>query len=286
MRKICGILVVIIIGILAMSSLTGCTDEATTGPEFKVVASTSLITQIVERIGGDTVSVANIIPPGQCPGHFDVKPGDIQQLADADLFLLHGWQGEKFSEELIATADNDNLTVIQVNVTVGENANWMTPAVQSAAVDKVADALSQVDAANAAAYQAAAADYKAIITAKEVEVKDRLAAISPANVNVLCADQQAGFVGWAGFNIVGIYGRPDTLTPQVVQDLVDLGRSENVALVIDNMQSGVDAGAGVAEDLGCAQLTLSNFPGGYENTATWEDTIDYNVELLIKALSE
>jgi len=286
MKKLSVILAVIIISILAMSLMTGCTDEETTGPKLNVVASTSLITQIVERIGGDNVSVVNIIPPGQCPGHFDVKPGDIQQLADADLFLLHGWQGEQFSEELIATADNDELTVIRVNAMVGENDNWMTPAVQAAAVDKIAEALSQVDAANAGEYESAAASYKAIITAKETEVKNKLAVINPASINVLCADQQVGFIGWAGFNIVGIFGRPDTLTPQVVQDLVDLGRSENVTLVIDNMQSGADAGVAVAEDLGCARVILSNFPGGYDNTDTWEDTIDYNVELLIKALSE
>ena len=141
MKKFSGILAVIIISILAMSLLVGCADEETTG--LKVVASTSLITQIVERIGGDNVNVVNIIPPGQCPGHFDVKPGDIQQLADADLFLLHGWQGEKFSEKLIATADNDELTVIQVNVMVGENVNWMTPTVQLAAVDKIARVIEE-----------------------------------------------------------------------------------------------------------------------------------------------
>jgi hypothetical protein len=72
---------------------------------------------------------------------------------------------------------------------------------------------------------------------------------------------------------------------QIVKDLVDTGRSENVVLVIDNMQSGADAGAGIAEDLGCARVILSNFPGGYDDTDTWEKTIDYNVELLIEALS-
>jgi zinc transport system substrate-binding protein len=286
MKKVSIVLAIIIIGILANSLLVGCTDKEATGAELKVVASTSLITQIVERIGGDKVSVVNIIPPGQCPGHFDVKPGDIQQLADADLFLLHGWQGEQFSEELIASSGNDDLVVIQVNVQVGENANWMAPPVQAAAVDKIVEALSQVDPDNASAYESAAADYKAIITAKETEVRDKLAAINPSGINVLCADQQAGFVGWAGFNIVGVFGRPETMTVQVVKDLVDLGRSEDVVLVIDNMQSGQDAGAGVSEDLGCARVILSNFPGGYDNTSTWEDTIDYNVELLMAAVKE
>lgn len=53
--------------------LTGCTDEDTGG--IKVIASAFLITQIVERIGGDKVSAVNIISHGQCPGYFNVKPG-------------------------------------------------------------------------------------------------------------------------------------------------------------------------------------------------------------------
>ena len=83
-----GVLVLIIV---ISSMLGGCTQTGTT--KLKVVTSISLIAQIVERVGGDLVDVVNIIPPAQCPGHFDVKPGDIQKLADADLFLLGGWQG-------------------------------------------------------------------------------------------------------------------------------------------------------------------------------------------------
>ena len=164
--------------------------------------------------------------------------------------------------------------------------NWMAPPVQSAAVDKITEVLSQADMANADKYQAAATEYKEIITSKEAEIREKLVLIDPAGVNVICGQQQIGFLKWAGFNVVGFYGETDSWTPQTVQDLVDLGRSENVILVIDNMQSGVDAGAGIAEDINASQVTLSNFPGGYENTDTWEDTIDYNIELLIEALSE
>jgi zinc transport system substrate-binding protein len=262
----------------------GCSEDDTS--RLKVVTSTSLIAQIVERIGGDEVNVVNIIPPAQCPGHFDVKPGDVQKLADADLFLLHGWQGEKFSEELIASANNPELTIIQINVKVGENDNWMTPPVQQAAVDKIADALCQVDDVNKTVYREAADKYKGIINETESEVKEKLARLKSADINVLCADQQAGFVGWAGFNIVDIYGRPDTLTPQVVKELVDKGRAGNVTLIIDNMQSGQDAGAGIAEELGCARVILSNFPGGYDNTDTWEKTIEYNIDLISGALNK
>jgi zinc transport system substrate-binding protein len=69
----------------------------------------------------------------------------------------------------------------------------------------------------------------------------------------------------------------------VVKELVDKGREGKVTLVIDNMQSGQDAGAGIAEELKSARVILSHFPGGYENTETWEKTIEYNVALLLAA---
>ena len=119
------IIAILIASIVMMAVISSCTEQDDT--KLKVVTSTSLIAQIVERIGGDKVDVVNIIPPGQCPGHFDCTPGDIQKLADADLFLLHGWQGEKFSEELIATANNDELISIQANAKVGENTRPAVP---------------------------------------------------------------------------------------------------------------------------------------------------------------
>jgi ABC-type Zn uptake system ZnuABC Zn-binding protein ZnuA len=89
-----GILVagLLVLSLVVLSILGGCAPAQTS--KLRVVTSTSLLAQIVERVGGDKVDVINIIPPAQCPGHFDVTPGDIQKLADADLFLLHGWQGE------------------------------------------------------------------------------------------------------------------------------------------------------------------------------------------------
>ena len=115
MKKISILLVATVVLTLVLASLgIGCSEKST--GKLKVVTSTSLIAYIVERVGGDQVEVVNIIPPAQCPGHFDVKPGDIQKLADADLFLLHGWQGEKFSQELIASANNPDLTVVKIDV--------------------------------------------------------------------------------------------------------------------------------------------------------------------------
>ncbi len=269
--------------LVVASILGGCKPAKTS--QLKVVTSTSLITQIVERVGGNLVDVVNIIPPAQCPGHFDVKPGDIQKLADADLFLMHGWQGEMFSQDLIASANNPDLTVVNINVKVGENTNWMAPPVQQAAVDKITTALSEVDAENTAAYQELAAEYKDSVAAKEADIEAKLAEEDLASINVMCSDMLVGFGQWTGLNIVATYGEPDSLTPQVVRELVDEGREEKVTLIIDNLQSGQDAGAGIAEELGCQRIILSNLPGGFDNTETWEKAIDYDIELILEAIA-
>ncbi len=269
----------LVLGLVVASFFSGCSSEDTSN--LKVVTSTSLIAQIVERVGGDRVDVVNIIPPAQCPGHFDVKPGDIQKLADADLFLLHGWQGEKFSQELIDSANNPGLIVSTLNI----DGNWMTPPVQQVATDEISVALGQVDAENSPYYQKRATDYKGTIADKEAEVKAELAQANLSAVNVMGADMQAGFIQWAGFNVVTTYGRPDSLTPQVVKELVDQGREAKVSLIIDNIQSGQDAGAGIAEELGCTRIIISNFPGGFENTETWEKAIDRNIDLIMAAVA-
>lgn len=260
--------------------LAGCSKD--TADKLIVVTSTSLLAQIVERIADDRVDVVNIIPPAQCPGHFDVKPDDIKKLSKANLFLLHGWQGEKFSQELIASANNQNLSVVKLDV----QGNWMVPSVQAAGTDLIATALCQADARNCPVYQKAAAEYKSKVAEKESELKSKLAGARLSEVNVLCGEQQAGFVKWTGLNLVGTFGTPDTLAPQVVKGLVDKGKQAKVSLVIDNLQSGKDAGAAIAEELGCTRIILSNFPGGFDNTETWEKAVEHNIDLILKAVGQ
>jgi len=292
------VITILVLSLIATSLLGGCSPATTS--KLKVVTSTSMMAQIVERVGGDMVEVVNIVPPAQCPGHFDIKPSDIQKLADADLFLLHGWRGEKFAQDLIASANNPDLTVItiavkgklmtppaQLGVTETLTSDyWMTPPVQLEAAEMVTAALCQVDTENSDGYQESAAEFKANIKTKGTEIKAKLAKENLASINVMCADMQVGFVQWTGLNIVATYGRPDSLTPSVVKELVDKGREAKVTLIIDNIHSGKDAGAGIAEELGCKRIILSNFPGGFDNTETWEKAIDRNIELLLEKIAQ
>ncbi|HEC36501.1 MAG TPA: zinc ABC transporter substrate-binding protein [Anaerolineae bacterium] len=269
--------VLLILGLLALPMLTsGC--QATPAPPLKVVTTTSLLGAIVEEVGGEHVSVTVVVPPASCPGHFDAKPGDIQALAEAALFLKHGWEG--FADGLIEAAENPDLEVVTVQV----EGNWMAPPVQAQAVNEVVAVLSQVDSAHQSDYQDNGEAYRALIEETEQRLEERLSAATVSQVPVLCAQYQAGFVNWAGFNVVATYGRLEELTPQQIEELVDQAREAGVVLVIDNLQSGPETGVGMAQEIGAAHVTLSNFPGGFEGTETWETAVEKNVDLLLEAL--
>jgi zinc transport system substrate-binding protein len=263
---------------MVLYSLGGCTPNQTAKP--KVMTGTSLVSAIVERVGGSRVEVFNLVPPSQHPGNFDPKPADIQNLSTAKLFLLQGLPGETYVDQLITAANNPYLKVVKANIA----GNWMIPTIQSSAVDKVLAALMDVDPNNTADYQAAAVKYKQAIADKDTEIRAKLVKANVGFINVIASSRQADFLQWAGFNVVATFDDTSSLTPQVVKDLVDKGKVNGVTLVINNLQDSADAGKGIAASIGAKNINLSNFPGGFSNTNTWEKAIDYNVNLLLNAI--
>jgi len=251
--------------------------------EVTVVTTTSILETIVKEVGGDKVEVASMVVPSQCPGTGDLKPRGVEMLADADLFLWHGWPGEAFVEsELFPCADNPDLETTRIAVE-GNAGYWMTPGRQAEAVDKVTAALSQVNPPNKAYYEENASEIKEFITEKGNEIEGRLDAAGTTEVKVICAQMQIGFVQWAGFDVVGSY-KPSP-TAAEIQSVIDTGKTSNVTLVIDNLQSGTDVGATIAAEIpGAKQVILSNFPGGFEDTDTWGKAIEENVNRLLNAL--
>jgi zinc transport system substrate-binding protein len=252
--------------------------------EVNITAGSSLIANIIQDVADGKVETRALIPPGVCPGHYDIKPSDIVALANSKALFIHDYQ-QNFQNVAgaIEAAENPDLIVKVMDVT----GNWMVPTVQAEAVEKIAQALSEIDAENAAYYDEKAEDRVQIILAKGEEVRERLLNAGVEGVKVLCAEMQQGFVRWAGFDIVATFGRPEDLTPAQVADLIAQAQEAEVALVIDNLQSGsTTLGASLEQNTEAIPVTISNFPGGLENTETWEKAIDKNVDLLLAALDE
>lgn len=270
------------LGVLLLGALllfaAGCGQKQ--AAKFGVATGSTLIADIVQAIGGDKSEVNNIVPPGTCPGHFDLKPADVQKLATAKLLLYHDWQGNTFNKSLLASANNKDLVAVPVAVA----GNWMAPPVQKEAIKRIAQILGEKDPANKAYYEENAERLMAAVTEEEQKLKERLEAAKVAGRKVICAEMQAGFLKWAGFDVVATYGRPEDLTPKKLQELIVKGKAAGVHLVVDNLQSGPDAGKELAAELSAARVTLSNFPGGFSGTGTWKAAVEKNVNLLLDAL--
>jgi zinc transport system substrate-binding protein len=280
-RLIPGILAVLLLA--STFTVLSCTEPATE-PSTDVMAGSSLIGNIIEDVAGDKVETYTLIPPGVCPGHYDVKPSDIETLANSEALFIHDYQ-EYFTNVTgaVEAAENPDLVITVLNVT----GNWMVPSVQAEAVERISQALGDLDPENAAYYQQRAADREQAILAKGEQVKSELEGAGVEGVKVLCADMQVGFVQWAGFNITATYGRPEDLTPAQIADLIDQAQEAGAVLIIDNLQSGsATLGAAIEQDVEAIPVTISNFPGGFEDTETWEKAIDENVDLLLAALNE
>ena len=280
-RKILiGLLIAALVGVVVMVLVLAQQAH----PSADIVAGSSFITNIIQDVANNKVEPRTLIPPGVCPGHYDVKPSDIEALANSKALFIHDYQQNYDNVAgAIEAAENPDLIITVLNVT----GNWMVPAVQAEAVDKIAQALGEIDPENDAYYQERAADRKQAILAYGEQVKNTFQQAGVDGVKVICAEIQAGFVRWAGFDVVATYGRPEELSPADRGQLITEAEQTGVALIIDNLQSGATTlGESMGQDIEAIPVTISNFPGGLENTETWEKAIDKNVDLLLEALNE
>jgi zinc transport system substrate-binding protein len=253
-------------------------------PSVEVIAGSSQIASAVQDIAGDKLEITNLIPGGMCPGHYDVKPGDIEALANGKLLIIHDWQ-QKLANitGLIEAANNPDLPIRIINLVDAP----MLPFYQIEMVNQISLILSEIYPEDAVYYQEKAKNRQVVISAKEVDLKNRLSSANVVGIKVLCSNMQADFIAWAGFDVVATYGRPEELSAGEMEQLVTIGKQAEVLLIIDNLQSGgTDNSDSIARDTGAIQVVISNFPGAFDNTETWDKAVDKNIDLLLEAIEK
>jgi zinc transport system substrate-binding protein len=232
---------------LLSSSCGGKSHRGTT-----VVASTANVSAIVKAVGGGRIQVTTIAPAGMCPGHFDVRPSDIAAVNRAELLLNQGW--EEWLPDLESAIENPRLK----RVTAVTKGNWMLPTVHKQAVLEVFSLLAKLDSGWADTFRMRAESYSARVdsawTAARSMLQDRKLP------TVLTSDRQEPLLRVLGFEIAATYGRPEDFSAQELSRLAQIGVDRNVGLVVDNLQSGPDAGLELARSLGARHVNLSNFP--------------------------
>jgi ABC-type Zn uptake system ZnuABC Zn-binding protein ZnuA len=247
-------------------------------PRLRVVATTTIMESAIKEIGGARVSVIALIPPGSCPGHYDVRPGDILSIKSSRALFTHGY--EQFVPRLIESAGEPAPKVRRVAV----EGNWLMPDAYAKACHEVSRLLCGIDPSHAEEYRSRYASLSAKTAEVGMKLRRKAQAAGLERIAVICSDQQASCLKWMGFDVIGTYGRAEEFTPAQLHDLAKIGRDKKVCLVVDNLQSGPAAGLQLAEEIGASHLTLSNFPGGFRDTSTWDRCLRKNVDLVLSSI--
>src|SRR4030042_7080055 len=63
-----------------------------TQPLVDIMTGSSFITNIIQDVADGELETRTLIPPGVCPGHYDIKPSDIEALANSKALFIHNFQ--------------------------------------------------------------------------------------------------------------------------------------------------------------------------------------------------
>ncbi|WP_210136662.1 zinc ABC transporter substrate-binding protein [Staphylococcus sp. GDH8C109P] len=89
MKKLLTITMILILFLSACGK--GNNDSTSQSHEkIKVVTTNSILYDMVKNVGGDNVEIHSIVPIGQDPHEYEVKPKDIKALTDADVVFYNG----------------------------------------------------------------------------------------------------------------------------------------------------------------------------------------------------
>ena len=184
----------------------------------RVVATTTVVADLVRQVAGDHVAVDCLMAAGIDPHSYRATPRDADRLAAADLVVASGLHLEgKLADLLgrlgrkvpvVAVADTlpkDRL--LPVAVDLYDPHVWFDAALWSGCVPAVAEALAALDPTHAAEYRSRGAAQVAELVALDGELKARIASIPDGRRVLVTAHDAFQYFGRAyGIEVVGVQG--------------------------------------------------------------------------------
>lgn len=239
-----------------------------------VVATFSIVADMVKEVGGDRVSVTTIVGRDADAHGFEPKPQDVKALMQAKVLVLNGLDFEPWLPRLTQAA---GFTGVKVLASEGVNVRHLNDT-QAGADDhdhhddheghahthgeadphawqdlsngmryarNIAAGLAKADPRNANYYESRANSYIARMKALDNEVKTAIAAIPPEYRKVISSHDAFGYFGDAyGVEFIPITGLSNQSEPsaQDVARIIEQARETKVSGVfIENMSSAVMA---------------------------------------------
>ncbi|GGF09988.1 metal ABC transporter substrate-binding protein [Aliidongia dinghuensis] len=177
-----------------------------------VVATTSVLEDLVKNVGGDKVAVRSLVGPDGDAHTYEPTPSDAKAISSARLVVINGLGLEGWLTRLMGSAGftgtrvvaTEGITPLTMTEEEGGKARKVTDphAWQSLAngriyVANIAKGLAAADPANAAVYQQNAEAYAQRLTTLEAKVKAELADVPAAKRRVITTHDAFQYYGKA-----------------------------------------------------------------------------------------
>lgn len=218
--------------------------------DMKVVASFSILGDMVEQVVGEHADVTTIVGPDADAHVYQPSVADAKAVAEADVIFVNGLGFETWSDTLIAESGSDGAVFVATKgitpVLVEGEADphaWNALTNGVIYVQNISAAMSEAMPDHAAEFQANADAYIAQLTALDAKTKASLSQLDADARTVVTAHDAFGYLADAyGLNFLAPVGIDTEAEPSAKElaALIKQLREEKVAgLFVENITSPV-----------------------------------------------
>jgi zinc/manganese transport system substrate-binding protein len=285
------------------------------GEPLQVVATTSIIGDVVGRVGGDAIALTTLMEPGQDPHSYEPGAQELTAVAEAHVIFVNGWDLEEgLVDDLREIAEETPLVPISVNIkplVFGESEYkdgqheqngadphvWLSVHNVEQWVANVENVLSALDPANAETYESNAAAYRAALEALQAHAETQLGQIPEENRILVTNHGAIGyFAREYSFSVLGtVIPSMSTLAEPSASDFASLvGKMEEhgvCTIFTETSVSDTLAETVAAELEGCDTVSvLKLYTGSLGPAGSGADSyigmFRANVDMLVEGLQQ
>ena len=211
-----------------------CKEEKKTNGKLNVVTTTTMITDLVQNIGGEHINLQGLMGSGVDPHLYKASEGDVTKLSNADIIFYNGLHLEGKLVEVFEKMKNKKTIAISdaidTSTLIGSDyfaSNydphiWFNVDYWIQATQFVVNKLSEAIPDQKVAFETNGANYIKKLQALKVNIKNIIETLPQEKRILVTAHDAFNYFGKAfGFEVVGLQGL-STATEAGVQDVQKL----------------------------------------------------------------
>lgn len=292
-------LVLTALGIAACAAGTAPSGTASSPASFEVVATTTVLADLVAQVGGGRVAVTALVPKGGEVHTFDPTPSDARRLVGAQLIVANGLGLDDWLTRLAADAGSqapivrvaENLPgatyLTDPDGTVNPHL-WLDVENARRYAARIAAELGRVDPAGAATYTAAAARYDVRLADLDTWIRSQVGAIPAPNRRVVSSHEAFPYYAAAyGIDVVDVIVPAPGQEPSAAQiaHLIEAIRAAGVRAILAEAQFNPALAERIATETGVPVVTnLYSDSVGDPPAETYDGLMRWDTERIVEAL--